>query len=353
MKALALTGFDGCLPPTAVVDPPKVEMALTHVHGYSRGKVGFTAKGDVVFSAAGVGVVMQRQGGMKAAFTGHSDDVSCLAIDAKGEYAVTGEMGRKSAVCVWKADDATEVVRLTGVHKRGIAAVAFGAGDGSRIVTVGNDEDHYVCVWDWKGGAGKIAGEKGDKNIIIAAACNPYDGENDGMGTLVTVGVKHIKFWTLEGGLLKGRKGTLGLKTEAQPITCVAFVRSLTRDAEEWGHGYAVTGLHDGGVCIWKSAAAYKVMKAAHKGPVTAITVTYPHSDGGAGKGWVITGGRDGRVKTWDADALGGGDAPSREISVCEGLAGMQGGKTSVKSIGAWDGDHAGILVLAVGTASR
>jgi hypothetical protein len=51
-----------------------------------------------------------------------------------------------------------------------------------------------------------IAGDKCDKNQVLAVGCNPYDGECEGMGTIVTVGVKHIKFWSMSEGGLRGQK---------------------------------------------------------------------------------------------------------------------------------------------------
>ena len=58
-----------------------------------------------------------------------------------------------------KVQDYAEQVNK-GVHKRGIAACCFGHGESTRVITVGSDDDHYVCVWDWKNGQGKIAGER-------------------------------------------------------------------------------------------------------------------------------------------------------------------------------------------------
>ena len=39
MKPFHTTGFDGCEPPSSVVDTPKVELSLEHVHGYGKGNV--------------------------------------------------------------------------------------------------------------------------------------------------------------------------------------------------------------------------------------------------------------------------------------------------------------------------
>ena len=92
-------------------------------------------------------------------------------------------------------------------------------------------------------------------------------------------------------------QGRLGGLAEVQTITCVAFVKNLSKDPDDWKRGYAITGFQSGGVCIWKGSSAFHVVKSAHKGPVTCLAVSYPETEGGAGNGWVISGGRDGRAK--------------------------------------------------------
>jgi hypothetical protein len=50
-----------------------------------------------------------------------------------GRIFAAGEMGKASLVCVWRASDGVEQVKLKGFHKQGVLAVAFGhGGDRSR-----------------------------------------------------------------------------------------------------------------------------------------------------------------------------------------------------------------------------
>ena len=48
-------------------------------------------------------------------------------------------------------------------------------------------------VWDWKKGE-KLATTRGHKDKIFVIKWNPHE-----LAKLVTVGVKHIKFWTQAG----------------------------------------------------------------------------------------------------------------------------------------------------------
>ena len=67
------------------------------------------------------------------------------------------------------------------------------AADGKRLATVGLDENHTIVVWDWRRGE-KLATTRGHKDKIFVVKWNPFDAEK-----IVTVGVKHIKFWTMAG----------------------------------------------------------------------------------------------------------------------------------------------------------
>ncbi len=68
-------------------------------------------------------------------------------------------------------------------------------GDGKRLASVGLDDDHCIVVWEWRKGE-KLATTRGHKDKIFYLAWNPLTSDQ-----MVTVGVKHIKFWTQTGVL--------------------------------------------------------------------------------------------------------------------------------------------------------
>lgn len=65
--------------------------------------------------------------------------------------------------------------------------------DGKKLASVGLDDDHSIVVWDWKKGQ-MLATARGHKDKLFQIKWSPFD-ENQ----LVTVGVKHIKFWAQVG----------------------------------------------------------------------------------------------------------------------------------------------------------
>jgi WD40 repeat protein len=71
-------------------------------------------------------------------------------------------------------------------------------GDGKKLADIGLDDDHCICIWDWKK-AEKLATTRGHKDKIYVLEWNPFNNNY-----FVTVGEKHIKFWTHNGKGLFG-----------------------------------------------------------------------------------------------------------------------------------------------------
>lgn len=69
--------------------------------------------------------------------------------------------------------------------------------DGRKLASVGLDDNHVIVVWDWKKGE-KLATTRGHKDKIFVIKWNPYD-----LNRLITVGVRHIKFWTQTGKVIR------------------------------------------------------------------------------------------------------------------------------------------------------
>lgn len=65
--------------------------------------------------------------------------------------------------------------------------------DGKKLASVGLDNDHSIVVWDWRKGE-KLATTRGHKDKIFLLSWNPSSADQ-----LVTVGIKHIKFWKQAG----------------------------------------------------------------------------------------------------------------------------------------------------------
>jgi microtubule-associated protein-like 6 len=207
----------------------------------------------------------------------HTDDVVCLAYHPGRKIVVTGEQGKTPAVIVWDATTGGTLAILKGFHKRAVISVAFNS-DGSKVASVGLDDDHSLAVYDWCAGA-LLATAKGDTNRILDIQNNTSRDANP-QTDFVTVGVKHIKFWSLENtGTLIEKRGLLGTKGEQKALLTVGFTTL-----------YSCVGTADGEIYLFEGNKLTKVLDA-HQRHLYALK----------GFGDVLySGGRDGYVSMWN-----------------------------------------------------
>eukprot|EP00741_Cyanophora_paradoxa_P015979 tig00000042_g15425.t1 len=271
------------------------QLELEFVHGYrahdARRNLFYLGSGagdieEIVYHAAALGIVYTGFRGesdddmrkrKQRFFTMHDDDIIALAMHPKGQLVATGQVGKDGIIHVWDAKSMAVKATLKGFHKRGVCALAFSA-NGTRLVSVGLDDDHTVAVWDWmKSGAKPLGSDKGDKNKILLAEFKP-GSETE----FVTVGAQHMKFWTIDGsGRPSGKLGSAkGKGTSAQKAY----------HAVAWAKDVCVSGTTDGPLYKWQGGSATEAVDA-HKGPVFALANT---PDGG-----LVSGGKDGLVKFW------------------------------------------------------
>ncbi|XP_069464337.1 echinoderm microtubule-associated protein-like 6 isoform X1 [Ambystoma mexicanum] len=257
---------------------PEESLKLKFVHGYRgydcRNNLFYTQTGEVVYHIAAVAVVYNRQQHSQRLYLGHDDDILSLAIHPVKDYVATGQIGRDAAIHVWDTQTLKCLSLLKGQHQRGVCALDFSA-DGKCLASVGLDDNHTIVFWDWKKGE-KIATTRGHKDKIFVVKCNPHHADK-----LVTVGMKHIKFWQQTGGGFTAKRGTFGNIGKLETMMCVSYGR-----AEDLVFSGAATG----DVYIWKDVNLIKTVKA-HDGPVFAMHAL--------DKGFV-SGGKDGVVGLWD-----------------------------------------------------
>uniref|UniRef100_A0A5S6QY66 Mitogen-activated protein kinase-binding protein 1 n=1 Tax=Trichuris muris TaxID=70415 RepID=A0A5S6QY66_TRIMR len=114
--------------------------------------------------------------------------VTTLSFSPDGRYLATAECGHQPAVRIWDLSDQSLAMELFG-HTFGIACVLFSP-NMRHVVSVGNEHDLVVNVWDWKSGV-KVASNKVACKVMAASF-------SEGGDYFVTVGVRHVKFWYLE-----------------------------------------------------------------------------------------------------------------------------------------------------------
>ncbi|EPY88709.1 echinoderm microtubule-associated protein-like protein [Camelus ferus] len=257
---------------------PEDSLKLQFIHGYRgydcRNNLFYTQAGEVVYHIAAVAVVYNRQQHSQRLYLGHDDDILSLTIHPVKDYVATGQVGRDAAIHVWDTQTLKCLSLLKGQHQRGVCALDFSA-DGKCLVSVGLDDFHSIVFWDWKKGE-KIATTRGHKDKIFVVKCNPHHVDK-----LVTVGIKHIKFWQQAGGGFTSKRGIFGSVGKLETMMCVSYGRM---------EDLVFSGAATGDIFIWKDILLLKTVKA-HDGPVFAMYAL--------DKGFV-TGGKDGIVELWD-----------------------------------------------------
>ncbi|EHB11852.1 Echinoderm microtubule-associated protein-like 5, partial [Heterocephalus glaber] len=222
---------------------PIEDLVLELVFGYRgrdcRNNVHYLNDGDdIIYHTASVGILHNVATGTQSFYQEHNDDILCLTVNQ---------------------------------HPKFINIVATGQ--------VGDSADMSGT---------KIASRAGHNQRIFVAEFRP-----DSDTQFVSVGVKHVKFWTLAGRALLSKKGLLSMLEDArmQTMLAVAFgANNLT-----------FTGTISGDVCVWKDHVLCRVVARAHNGPVFAMYTTLRD-------GLIVTGGKErpskegGAVKLWDQE---------------------------------------------------
>eukprot|EP00698_Gefionella_okellyi_P011914 TRINITY_DN3177_c0_g1_i1.p1 TRINITY_DN3177_c0_g1~~TRINITY_DN3177_c0_g1_i1.p1 ORF type:complete len:1137 (-),score=303.33 TRINITY_DN3177_c0_g1_i1:786-4136(-) len=256
---------------------PVDTLQLEFVYGYRghdcRMNTMYCTSGELVYFAAGVGVVYNTQSHTQRFFTGHTDDILSIAMHPDGDVFATGQLGKDPMIYIWRASNCEPLKCLQHYHERGVSALAFSP-DGKYLVSVGMDNYNTIMVWDWEKGL-RVSCERGGSDRLFMVGFTPASN------TFASVGVKHMRYWTIAtDGSLSYKKGIMGAKGTLQPIFCVSG------DSE----GRFLTGTQNGEVYAWRASAVSDVYKS-HDGAVFAI---YTDEQG------VITGGKDGVLRLWD-----------------------------------------------------
>ncbi|MEQ2271917.1 Echinoderm microtubule-associated protein-like 6, partial [Xenotaenia resolanae] len=175
---------------------------------------------------------------------------------------------------------------LRSPHSKGVGYVNFSA-TGKLLLSVGVEPEHTITVWRWQEGS-RVCSKAGHPDRIFVVEFRP-----DSDSQFVSVGIKHVKFWTLAGGALMYKKGVVGTVEDSrmQTMLSVAFgANNLT-----------FTGAINGDVYVWRDHFLLRVVAKAHTGPVFTMYTTLRD-------GLIVTGGKErptkegGAVKLWDQE---------------------------------------------------
>ena len=277
---MAVKPWEGAIkPPTGFVKPPRnqntppsINLELEFVHGYRakdcRNNVRYLSDGRIIYHAAGLGIVYNKESHSQAFFNKHIDDIIAFALSPSRELAATGEVGRRPNIFVWDTASMMQIANFKTPLQNGIAALGF-SHSGNILAAVGMNDDHDIALYNLKTSS-MICTVKGDRESITDLV---FTSENE----FVTTGIKHFKGWTLSGTSLVGKRGQFG--TANNILLCVAA------DGNNVYTGTAV-----GTLVKWAGVSAGKSYPLHQKG-LDSVWASH---------GVVVTGGKDGIVLVLD-----------------------------------------------------
>ncbi|XP_053608612.1 echinoderm microtubule-associated protein-like 2 isoform X2 [Plodia interpunctella] len=297
------------LDPAKVAPPPQSKLKLEWVYGYRgkdcRSNLYLLPTGEIVYFVAAVVVLFNVDERCQRHYTGHTDDVKCLAVHpnklviATGQCAGHDRLDARPHVRVWNSVSlATLAVIGVGQMERAVACVTFSRADGgSLLACVDEGPDHTISVWEWqrpdKGHC--LAETKCSVDTVVAAEFHPLDRNQ-----IVTCGKNHIAFWTLDHtNMLYKRMGVFDGRDKPKYVTCLGFNHN----------GDVLSGDSSGNIIEWARGTntVAKLVRSVHEGPVFSLCC---RKDGSL----VSAGGKDGRIVLLDAEAN-----PTGVESVIEG----------------------------------
>nr|XP_019940743.1 PREDICTED: echinoderm microtubule-associated protein-like 1 isoform X1 [Paralichthys olivaceus] len=272
---------------------PSNKLKLDWVYGYRgrdcRSNLYLLPTGETVYFIASVVVLFNVDEQLQRHYTGHTDDIKCLAVHpdkitiATGQVAGTSSDGKYLAphVRVWDSVSLNTLHVLgPGFFDRALVCLSFSKSNGGNTLCVVDDSnDHVLSVWDWQR-EDRLAEVKCSNESVFAADFHPTDSN-----IVVTCGKSHLYFWNLEKGMLVKKQGLFEKQEKPKFVLCVTFAEN----------GDTITGDSSGNILVWGKGTnrISHVIQGAHEGSIFALCMLR--------NGTLVSGGKDRRLISWDS----------------------------------------------------
>ncbi|XP_056128797.1 echinoderm microtubule-associated protein-like 1 [Lampris incognitus] len=272
---------------------PSNKLKLDWVYGYRgrdcRSNLYLLPTGETVYFIASVVVLYNVDEQLQRHYTGHTDDIKCLAVHpdkitiATGQVAGTSSDGKQLVphVRVWDSVSLNTLHVLgTGYFDRGLVCLAFSKSNGGNtLCAVDDSNDHVLSVWDWQR-EDKLADVKCSNESVFAMDFHPTDST-----VIVTCGKSHLYFWNLEKGMLVKKQGLFEKQEKPKFVLCVTFAEN----------GDAITGDSSGNILVWGKGTnrISHVIQGAHEGSIFSLCMLR--------NGTLVSGGKDRKLISWDS----------------------------------------------------
>mmetsp|Transcript_3035 Transcript_3035/g.4634 ORF Transcript_3035/g.4634 Transcript_3035/m.4634 type:complete len:1138 (-) Transcript_3035:82-3495(-) len=284
----------------------------------------------IIYASAALGVVHDTVTNRQLFFEGHDDDITCITVaPGSAGLVATGQLGKKSVVCIWdcsmlgerdgsssyshryNVSDGGLIARVgLGFFQRAVCAVTFSY-DSKYICAIGSDDHHAMGIWDIGSGdlIAETASQSGVPPQITSVSWCPspqfatyINKDHNGLSDVIcTTGVSHLKFWSFIRPSQSSSRSNVGFTfrshwmgrvTVKKPkiFTCSAFVPSSDEGSRvsEVPSYDVVTGGDNGYVFLWRKSKCIFAVDAIHNGAVRCLQWIDAHVYCGGSGGSVV-----------------------------------------------------------------
>lgn len=273
---------------------PATNLELSWAFGYKalncRNNVRYVGSPDgeqhIVYFTAALGILYNPRTRTQSFYMGHTDAITCLSLHPNNQIVATADV--KAHIHIWNVETPsagsvaiTALSVIKGFVKEGLLHVLFSPG-GDRIVTVGRDNDHTICIHDVNSGQ-IISSAKGlvNPNFVFDIAFNAAGTE------LAVVGKQEIRFYTgvhTKKRAIDSYSGKIGKNGKRQTFFSVVYIRED-----------AIVGCASGELYRFHEKHCVEIVQA-HGLREPVLCLFYNSNDG-----TLFSGGKDCIIKMWDS----------------------------------------------------
>lgn len=151
--------------------------------------------------------------------TGHTNNVSCIAVSKTGRYVASGQvtpMGFLADIIIWDFETKNKYCTLT-LHRNKVEALAFSPND-KYLVSLGGQDDGSIVVWNIETKesiCGSIA------QVMSAGRTHTVAYLNNTDNMFATGGEGTLRLWTLEVQQRKVRPHDVNVGQIKRVINCI------------------------------------------------------------------------------------------------------------------------------------
>ncbi|XP_066926830.1 cilia- and flagella-associated protein 52-like [Clytia hemisphaerica] len=181
---------------TADLDQLELDSTIGFAGNVPGGLLAHPNKKHLIYPLGNTIVVKNIATGSQKFLSGHTDNVSCVALSKSGQYVASGQstyMGFKADVIVWDFESMSLYCRLV-LHKVKVEALAFSPNE-QYLATLGGQDDGSVVIWDLPRKEA-VCGSPAAVPSAGTTYCVAFANNNNNI--FVTGGNKTLRVWDLD-----------------------------------------------------------------------------------------------------------------------------------------------------------